>query len=828
MHLARSTRLGLIGCALLVAACSSDVTSFDGRDVDGPTGRVSSALANPVIVSLDKSSGTAGTEVTITGSGFGATKTSTSSVNFRGNFAPILSWSDTTIVCTVPPSATAGDLTVWVTVGGVESAKLPFTIVPSVASVVPTYAAPGETVTLDGANFGTTQRTSTVTIGGVPATVSSWSMRSISVTVPAVSGTVDVVVTVNGYASAPKQLSTDPPTPPPSNTHVPGREVVYAWMDTGSVSHADKILTDVWPLDRFPDATLPADLTWTENPYSDGYWRAQFYGFRALRHLLAAYRSTGNVAYKNKLLAVIQDFADSGQTSSFSRDRFATANRGLILVNVYWKLQAASALTPSEAETLVALLDTTARFLADPNNYDANDDRGLTESAALLAIATNFPTLGDAASWTATAEARLSTFVDDAVDSEGAPRSRAVHTQFQMMGSLWEIAKWARTHAAPTGAVLDTAIARMATPAAYLLQPDGKIPLVGQSPAWDVRASASSFAEIAQAYPAFDYALSAGASGAAPGSRVLDLTTSGWSVMRSGWTSGAGFTGDSHVFFDWRTTTSSKADYDLLNVTVYDSGRPLVVDSGMYSTGTSTAVEAYFKSTAAHNTVLVDGQSQPLGVAQAGAVAQLVNLHHGDTNAFARTASHAAYAGVLHSRAVALLHKGVVMVVDRLQSASSHTYEQVWHLTPEATQLASSTGTKTGPVVRGLTSGGTPLVRIASRFTFADDSMSYDPEVTTARGSDAPVDGWVSESSGARSAGYAVRFKAQGTTVVFVTLITSGAAVSDEPELYAWADPDWSQGYVWSNAGAVFLDRWLDIENDAAGHGFGAYLNDGP
>lgn len=818
----RALHVGLVGCALLGGGCGVVVES---EEQEAPAAHVSSALAAPAIASLDVASGAAGTPVTLTGSGFGATK-GTSAVKFRGNLAPIVSWSDTQIVCTVPPSATAGDLGVWVTVSGVDSAAVPFAIVPSVASIVPAYAAPGSSVTLDGANFGTLQHASTVTIGGAPAVVSSWGMRSIVVTVPStVTGPAPVVVTVNGKASAPKTLATTAPTAPPASAYVAGREVVYAWIDSGSTASADKILTDVWPVDRFPDAALPSDLTWTENPFGDASWRAQFYGFRPLRHLLAAYRSTGNDAYRTKLLSVVADFAASGQTSAFSRDRYATATRGLVLVDVFWKLRAANALSDAEADTLVGLLSTTAQFLADAGNYDANDSRALTEATALLAIAKNFPGLDGATTWESTATSRLQAYVDGEIDAGGISQSRSVNTELQLLGMISDIAKWARTYAPATGAMLDAKIDAMALPAAHLLQPDGWIPMVGASPAWNVRASASTFADVSQSHPLFAYALSGGTTGTPP-DRVLDLGTSGWTVMRSGWASGPQFSDETQVFFDWRTAASSKADRDLLNVLVYAAGRPLLVDSGMYSSTTGTAVDAYFKSTAGHNTVVVDGQTQALGAAYAGPVASLVNIHLGDTSPYARTAGHSVYPGVVHSRSAALLGKNIVMVVDRLQSTTSHTYEQVWHLTPAATQLASSTGTETGPVVRGLDTGGTPLVRIATRYALADGGSAHEPDVTTVRGSDAPVDGWVSSAAGARAPGWSVHYKAQGTTVVFVTLVTSGSAVSDEPQLYPWADPDWSEGYVWNTSG-TYLDRWLDVQNDASGSGIASSLNDG-
>ncbi len=64
-----------------------------------------------VINSLAPSSGTAGTQVTISGANFGATPLP-QNVSFNGVVANLISWNSTTIVVTVPPALIPGDTTV--------------------------------------------------------------------------------------------------------------------------------------------------------------------------------------------------------------------------------------------------------------------------------------------------------------------------------------------------------------------------------------------------------------------------------------------------------------------------------------------------------------------------------------------------------------------------------------------------------------------------------------------------------------------------------------------------------------------------------------------
>jgi hypothetical protein len=72
---------------------------------------------------------------------------------------------------------------------------------PAIVSVSPTSARVGAQVTIAGISFGTTQGASTVTFNGVTASVVSWTLNSITVTVPAGAATGNVVVKVGGLGS---------------------------------------------------------------------------------------------------------------------------------------------------------------------------------------------------------------------------------------------------------------------------------------------------------------------------------------------------------------------------------------------------------------------------------------------------------------------------------------------------------------------------------------------------------------------------------------------------------------------------------------------------
>jgi hypothetical protein len=155
------------------------------------------------IANVSPTSGAVGSTVTITGANFGAAQ-GTSTLTFNGTAAAPTSWSAASIVAPVPAGATTGNVVV--TVGGVASNGVNFTVIPavlapSITSLNPTSGAVGAAVSVAGANFGATQGTSTVTFNGTAATPTSWTATSIVVPVPAGATTGNVVVTVGGLAS---------------------------------------------------------------------------------------------------------------------------------------------------------------------------------------------------------------------------------------------------------------------------------------------------------------------------------------------------------------------------------------------------------------------------------------------------------------------------------------------------------------------------------------------------------------------------------------------------------------------------------------------------
>jgi hypothetical protein len=160
---------------------------------------VSVAQTAPTITRISPTVGPVspvGGPVTIKGSGFGAVS---DTVTFAGIPGIVSSWSDTKIVVAVPGNLPAGFVDVGVSVNGVASNTQSFLVIPVITQISPLSGVVGTSVTITGTSFGDQQGQSIITFGGVPATATAWTNKSITAVVPNTASLGPIVVTVNGF-----------------------------------------------------------------------------------------------------------------------------------------------------------------------------------------------------------------------------------------------------------------------------------------------------------------------------------------------------------------------------------------------------------------------------------------------------------------------------------------------------------------------------------------------------------------------------------------------------------------------------------------------------
>lgn len=160
----------------------------------------------PMIILLSPSRGPVGTVVTILGLNFGPAQLVGDRVSIGYQHLTIHSWQDDTIEAEIPQFAESGDIIVMH--DGMMSNAWHFDVgnfliddPPEITSVVPTTAARGNMVRIEGSNFGSYVPGSVIFLGAVPMGVISWTENQIMAIVPEKGNNGDIRVFHHGALS---------------------------------------------------------------------------------------------------------------------------------------------------------------------------------------------------------------------------------------------------------------------------------------------------------------------------------------------------------------------------------------------------------------------------------------------------------------------------------------------------------------------------------------------------------------------------------------------------------------------------------------------------
>ncbi|MBA2733122.1 MAG: alginate lyase family protein [Acidobacteria bacterium] len=165
----------------------------------------------------------------------------------------------------------------------------------------------------------------------------------------------------------------------------------------------------------------------------------------------------------------------------------------------------------------------------------------------------------------------------------------------------------------------------------------------------------------------------------------------GYYVMRDCWTKDADY-----LLIDGGEHGTSRLNYghahaDALAFELAVRGSTLLVDPGTYTYTGSSEMRDYFRSTAAHNTMTIDGESSsvPDGafnwkqVAHTGTRAWMshkrADFFEGFTDGYARLSAPAK-----HSRGLLFLKGDYWIIRDHVETAGAHQYDLRFHFTPDA------------------------------------------------------------------------------------------------------------------------------------------------
>jgi hypothetical protein len=149
-----------------------------------------------------------------------------------------------------------------------------------------------------------------------------------------------------------------------------------------------------------------------------------------------------------------------------------------------------------------------------------------------------------------------------------------------------------------------TVLERMALIDVKLMQPDGKLPNLNDGSRLKVSTVLASRLEMFPHNQEILWAATEGARGKLPEYTSVALPYSGFTIMRTGWTSD-----DSWVFFDGGPFGRAHQHEDKLSLLYFTGGKLILTEAGNYAYDDSEMRE-YVLSTRGHNTIRVNGMDQ--------------------------------------------------------------------------------------------------------------------------------------------------------------------------------------------------------------------------
>jgi hypothetical protein len=562
--------------------------------------------------------------------------------------------------------------------------------------------------------------------------------------------------------------------------------------------HADPITGRDWPrvfharINIFGGAASYGDVKYV--------WELNRHQF--LPTLGKAYRLTRDTRYVVAGLQMIDQWIEANpyHLGINWASALEVAIRALSWLQACGLFEGAAPFDGPKRRTILASLEQHRRYLSRHlSTYFSPYNHLVGEAAALSVLGTTLPELKRAERWRESAWRILTREVTHQFHSDGGSVEQATGYHHFTLGFYLQAALARRRVGLPVDRAVWTALERASEYSMYLTRPDGLVPAIGdgdegrafdleQASLWDFRVflalaatlySRGDFKRIAGGFPS-DLAWVVGPRGwddyealpdCLPSATSKGLASSGYYVLRSGWESDA-----QYLCFDCgeisagvrRTDIPSAAHghADALAIEVSVSGRPALVDPGFYTYNGSAEWHRYFRDTAAHNTVVVDGESQ---AAYRGRLrwsqAYRARPHHWVSTACMDyvEGSHDGYtrlsSPVRHRRGVLFMKPDYWLVRDELVGNGNHQIDRYFHLAPDLDP------TVFGSRISAQDGDGVGLLVIA----LEDDALTT--HVWTE--GDHPEDGWVATGYGRRRRAPTFSFRTRmiGSTVLHTLLV---------------------------------------------------------
>jgi hypothetical protein len=459
--------------------------------------------------------------------------------------------------------------------------------------------------------------------------------------------------------------------------------------------------------------SLGKKIDWLYNPTPDpvARWTRDIHRHRWLAVLAIAYEKTGREKYAEKFVDVVLQWIHANPLpckKSEDNVGWALMNvgiRSMIWVAAFGAFYRSPAFTDNAKLTMLRSIYDHGRFLY---RFKTHHNHVLRESIGLMSLGVYFPEFNEADDWIETALARLTYELTEHVNDDGTSVEMSTGYQWLVTKEFDAARALMKEHNLRLpGVDLDDWMAKLYTPLAYVLRPDGIWPRLDDGFIADDAGHRDVLAAAGEEFnrPDFIYIASNGARCEKPAQTSAAFQNAGLYVMRSDWSGDARY-----LVFDAGQFSGYHGHEDKLGIEVFAYNKPFIVDPGCHSYNVKDPYRVYFASSRAHNTAMVAGKSQirrwyrpnlnPKRQTQAHGTwiseqgfdyAEGVYRDGYGSYEFQTPRNPIIITGVTHTRRVMFVKPDYWVIIDELDAVSEHhDYEILFNLSPNLrTELTS-------------------------------------------------------------------------------------------------------------------------------------------
>ncbi|MBM7585767.1 hypothetical protein JOC86_002309 [Bacillus pakistanensis] len=454
--------------------------------------------------------------------------------------------------------------------------------------------------------------------------------------------------------------------------------------------YADSAIKGNWKLLAYPHDVKVENLDefdWRHGlPYVNSYLFQLNY-LMVVEQLTQAYKEYKNPEYLIYAREVIKDWHEDFPIEGYRSYKWGyndhgTAIRTFILIDFWntYKNTSLNNLHESEfANEIMTMFYEHGWLLNLWSFYRPNNNHGMFQDLALLAISETYPDLAAASEWKNTAKDRLMDQIEHGISIDGLHMEHSPMYQHYIYTSLIGFVDWAEQNKFELPNEMIRRVKEMPRNLTYLTKPNGVMPIFGDSPA---TLMTPGIVPYASSYPEMVYAMTSGEDGGSPSKNAVNLSDQ-YAIFRQHWGEEKPF--DQSIFFGMTSGFHSTAHKhpDDLSIELYGFGGDYIVETGRYAYITSDERREAL-STAAHNVVQVEGTEFSLDTDNIGK-SKIEDVNVKSNGTLEAVGSHSLTPGIVHRRRVLYDKNKTFLISDTVKGTYTRNYIQRFHLAPEFT-----------------------------------------------------------------------------------------------------------------------------------------------